>query len=248
MHVDVAGPADGRPILLLHGGGVAGWMWRPVLETLAGRYRVIVPDLPGHGASTPEPYRSHAETAAALAGVVERRASRPVAVVGFSLGAQLGVLLASTRPDLIDRAAIVSAQARPQRFPGATLGLLGLAAPLARQRWFARLQARELFVPDELFEDYFRTSATVSRETLLTSVGENLRFTPPPQWARFPGAALVLAGEREPRLVRDSARLLHRLLPGSELEVVPGCGHGIPLQRPDWFAARITDWLGPDAA
>ena len=31
--------------------------------------------------------------------------------------------------------------------------------------------------------------------------------------------------------------------PGSEIAIVNGCGHGIPLQRPEWFSKRVTHWL-----
>ncbi|TDE56212.1 alpha/beta hydrolase [Nonomuraea mesophila] len=242
MYVYETGDADApSTILLLHGGGVAGWMWRPTLERLPATVRVIVPDLPGHGRSADETYRSHEETARAVAGMLEERAPGGALVAGFSLGAQLAVLLAATRPDLVTGAVVVSAQARPLRFARTTLGLLAATAPLARRRWFARLQAKQLFIPDELLPDYVRDSARMSRENLLASVGENLRFTVPAGWAGFTEPALVMVGERERKLLHDSARDLHESLPGSRMTSVPGCGHGIPLQRPDLFARALTD-------
>ena len=96
----------------------------------------------------------------------------------------------------------MSAQAEPTPAPGLTLGLLGAAAPLARFGWFARLQARELFVPPSLLDDYVRTSALISKATLVNTVGENIRFTEPPGWAGFLGPALILAGGRERELMR----------------------------------------------
>ncbi|WDZ90088.1 alpha/beta fold hydrolase [Nocardiopsis sp. HUAS JQ3] len=243
MYVLEAGAAHAPPVLLLHGGGVAGWMWRPTLERLGDAARVIIPDLPGHGRGADGAYRSHEETVRTLVGVLEERAPHGALVAGFSLGAQLTTLLAAARPDLVTGAVVVSAQARPLRFPGATLGLLAVSAPLARRRWFARLQARELFVPEALLEDYLRDSARTSRATLLASVGENIRFTLPPGWSDFPNPALVMVGERERGLVRASARLVHDALPGSRLVSVPGCGHGIPLQRPDLLAGVLADMV-----
>ena len=134
MHVNRFGPDDGAPVLLLHGGGVAGWMWNSLRRSLEGQYLVLVPDLPGHGQSADESYRSHAETVDALGRVLTRGTSAPVAVVGFSLGAQLAIELAATRPDLVDRAMIVSAQAKAMPLTGLTLRALGAAAPLARNR------------------------------------------------------------------------------------------------------------------
>jgi MYXO-CTERM domain-containing protein len=243
MYASVTSRRSDRTVLLLHGGGVGGWMWRPTIERLRSEPGLIVPDLPGHDRSSATPYVSHAQTVRELAELIEGRADGPVAVVGFSLGAQLAVLLAAERPELVDRVAVVSAQAEPTPAPELLLGLLGLTAPLARRRWFATLQARELFVPASLLDDYLRTSASVSRETLVAAVGENLRFTVPSGWAAFPGHALVLAGGKERTLMRRSAHRLAETLSGSGLEIVDGCGHGIPLQRPDWFARRLERWL-----
>lgn len=242
MHVDRFGPEDSRPLLLLHGGGVAGWMWEPMRSHLDEEPRILVPDLPGHGHSADETYTAHADVLPALERLLEDE-GRPATVVGFSLGAQLAVLLAARRPDLVESVIVVSAQAVPMRAAGPTLALLGATAGLARQKWFARLQARELFVPPEHLDEYVRTSAGISRETLLGAVGDNLRFEPPTEWRDFPGEALILAGSREKALMRRSASVLHEALPQSELEIVDGCGHGIPLQRPAWFARRVESWM-----
>lgn len=242
VHIENRGPAGAPPVLLLHGGGVAGWMWRSLGERLSQDHRVIVPDLPGHGRSSDEPYLSHAATANALAAVLEE-VGTPVSVIGFSLGGQLAVLLAATRPDLVERVMVISAQAEPFARPGLTLALIGATARLGRWRWFAKLQAKEFFVPEELLEEYLETSKYLSKQVLVASVGENIRFVPPPEWPRFAGPAVVLVGQRENRLVSGSARVLHEALPGSELEVVEGCGHGIPFQRPEWLEKRARVWL-----
>jgi len=106
-----------------------------------------------------------------------------------------------------------------------------------------RVQARELFVPPELMEDYIHTSAHISKATLLAAVGDNMRFELPAAWSEFRGPALVMVGRRERALMRDSAAVIHTALPASEIEIVNGCGHGIPLERPDWFNGRVAGWL-----
>jgi pimeloyl-ACP methyl ester carboxylesterase len=243
MLVNRFGTEDGPPVLLLHGGGVAGWMWDSLRRSLEQTHSVLVPDLPGHGGSADEPYRSHADTVDELAQVLAQHGKGAAAVLGFSLGAQLAIELASRHGELVDRVMVVSAQAKAMPFTGLTLQTLGMAAPLARRRWFARLQARELFIPPHLLEQYIDTSARVTKETLLAAVGDNLRFELPGEWSDFRGRALVMVGRRERTLMRDSAAAVHAALPGSELEVVADCGHGIPLQRPEWFNTRAADWL-----
>lgn len=142
MYVSESGPPDADPVLLLHGGGVAGWMWDDLRARLETTHRVVVPDLPGHGRSADEPYVSHTRTLELLRRDVEPIAARrPLSIVGFSLGAQLAIRAASEWPGLVRRVAAVSAQAKPLPFSALTLRALKLTAPLARQRWFAQLQA-----------------------------------------------------------------------------------------------------------
>lgn len=243
MHISEFGPSDGPPVLLLHGGGVAGWMWTSLRRTLEATYKVVVPDLPGHGRSADEPYQSHTETVGALSQILARGSSNPTAVIGFSLGAQLAIELASKCPALVDRVMVVSAQAKAMPFAGLTLRALGAAAPLARNRRFARLQARALFVPAELMEEYIDTSAHITKTTLLAAVGDNIRFELPATWSEFRGQTLVMVGRRERALMRDSAEIIHAALPSSDMEIVPGRGHGIPLECPDWFNPRVAAWL-----
>lgn len=204
---------------------------------------MLVPDLPGHGQSANEQYQSHTDTVDALSQILSHGDSAPAAVIGFSLGAQLTIELASKHPELVDRAMVVSAQAQAMPFTGLTLRALGAAAPLARNRRFARMQARELFVPPELMEEYIDTSAHITKATLLAAVGDNMRFELPAAWSEFRGQALVIVGRRERALMRESAATIHTALPGSEIEIIDGCGHGIPLERPDWFNGRVADWL-----
>ncbi|MGW2090599.1 alpha/beta fold hydrolase [Promicromonospora sukumoe] len=243
------GSSDAPVVLLIHGGGVGAWMWRDQVEALRDRYRVITPDLPGHDHSAGVPFGSAGEIVADLAGLLKEvaRNGNPATVVGFSFGAQLTVALAAAHPDLVARAVVVSTLAEPMPMPGLSAGLsAGLvraAAPLGGQRWFARLQAKALYVDDDMFDDYLRTARSLSAADLVAMTTANAAFRIPETWAVFPGQALLLAGGAEPRALVRGMRDLHDRLPGSELEIVPGAGHGLPLQRTQWFNQRLLDWL-----
>lgn len=87
---------SGDPILLLlHGLGATGEVWDGLVSSLDGRWpgEVLVPDLPGHGRSSPPPRYSFGSMAAAVAD--ELPPGRPVAVLGHSLGGVLGLTIAS---------------------------------------------------------------------------------------------------------------------------------------------------------
>lgn len=256
------GPRDAPVVLLLHGGGTGAWMWRDQVAALRERYRVITPDLPGHDHSAGVPFPSDggspapgeivADLAALLrevgAGSADMRADTSAdapraTVVGFSFGAQLTVALAAAHPDLVARAVVVSALTEPLPLPGLSAGLVRAAAPLGGQRWFAHLQAKALYVDDAMFDDYLRTARSLSAGDLVAMTTANAAFRIPKAWSRFPGAALLLAGGAEPRALVRGMRELHRRLPGSDLEVVAGAGHGLPLQHPRWFNQRLLAWL-----
>jgi pimeloyl-ACP methyl ester carboxylesterase len=244
MHVEEYGDPENPRLVLLHGGGVAGWMWQRQVEHFRRTHHVLVPDLPGHGHSSVEDFTTISGAADAVAGMLEQRGRGPVNLAGFSLGAQIAVDLVSRRPGLVQRVMVVSALVRP--LPGAELGVRAarLAAPLARSRAFARLQARALFIGPDLFEDYFGTSRRISPRTLANVLRANAGFRIPPGWSRTPAQAAVVAGRQERAVMRRSAEALAAALPGSRLLVVPRRGHGIPLQDPAMFNQLLEEWLG----
>ena len=116
-HVAVAGPEGGAPVVLTHGWPQHWYEWRHLMGPLAqAGYRAIAPDWRGFGWSEYPPdedFRKEtlADDLIALCGVL---GYRRVALVGHDWGAWVGWLLCLRRPDLIDRAVLLSA---PPPFP-----------------------------------------------------------------------------------------------------------------------------------
>ena len=88
LHVERGG--NGPLLVLLHGLGATGEVWQDVVSEWHGSW--LVPDLPGHGRSTPIERYSFGSFAASIANVVPRE---PVIVIGHSLGGVVGLALAS---------------------------------------------------------------------------------------------------------------------------------------------------------
>jgi hypothetical protein len=83
---------DGAPLALLHGLGGAASNWTLVAPALAERFRVLVPDLPGHGGSGGPPRGSDLGWQAdALAELLRSRDAAGAAVVGHSMGGVVGL-------------------------------------------------------------------------------------------------------------------------------------------------------------
>ncbi|MDT7846711.1 alpha/beta fold hydrolase [Streptomyces justiciae] len=96
------GPAKAPALLLVHGWGGDGREWSPHAEALADRFRVIIPDLRGHGRSeVPGTGNTPVEMADDLAVLVDSAGCGPVVAVGHSMGGQVVNLLAVRHPRLV---------------------------------------------------------------------------------------------------------------------------------------------------
>ena len=134
IFVQEAGPASALPIVFLHGGGGAGWMWQPVVDQLSD-YHCLVPDLPEHGKSLGIKPFSIRDSSKRIADLIRSRVPAQKAhLVGLSLGAQVLVELLSYAPEVIDHAIISSANLRP--LPGTKLGMYSEAV-MAAAYWSA---------------------------------------------------------------------------------------------------------------
>lgn len=100
-----AGPADGPPLLLLHGFPTASDTFRDLIPLLADRYRIIAPDLPGFGQSDMPAREAFDRTFASIAKAIDRFAevigvSRS-AVYAFDYGAPSGFRRATQHPERV---------------------------------------------------------------------------------------------------------------------------------------------------
>src|SRR5512146_1169003 len=108
-----SGEENEKTILFLHGGGVGGWTWDPVVARMQD-FHCLVPDLPEHGRSMDvRPFTM--ELAANLAADLVRQQAHggKAVVVGLSEGAQTVVQMLSSAPEVIERAVVSSALLLP---------------------------------------------------------------------------------------------------------------------------------------
>ena len=161
-----AGPAEAPTVVLLHGGGLAGWMWRPQIEALQ-EFHLLVPDLPEHGGSASEGPFTFADAAGRVATLIQTRAHGERAhVVGLSLGGQLAVQLLASYPQCLQRVLVSGTLVRPlpllalARRPWAralTRAMLMAYRPWRNANWLVHANMRANSIPPEL-DPEFRTA------------------------------------------------------------------------------------------
>lgn len=240
--------ATNRHLILIHGGGVGPWMWRRQVEHFADDFAVHTPTLPGHSRDAVNDYttnRDAAESVAHQVGLADLEGE--TTVVGFSVGGQVAIEVAQLFADQVDRLAVVSSLVEPM--PGASvLGMMSSwATPLARNERFARAQAKQLYIGDDDFADYFALSQAITPATMKAMLTANFSFRPQEQFLGSSLPTLTFAGSREQKsLIRGMQHLAERM-PAGGFELVDGVGHGIPLARAELFNARLGEWLAAGA-
>ena len=170
LHYEAYGPDDGESIVFLHGGGVAGWMWREQVRALHSQYHCLVPDLPEQGKNIHIEKEAFTTEGAAdrIAAFIRAQAHDHIAhAVGLSEGAQVLVSLLSRTPQVVDHAVVSSALLRPLWINKITsrrvvsLTYRWFLAPFKTSEWWIRLNMRaSAGVPDEYYDD-FKFSATI---------------------------------------------------------------------------------------
>jgi pimeloyl-ACP methyl ester carboxylesterase len=208
---------EGSPLLWLHGFLGAGADWKYIFDEAPAGFRLIAPDLRGHGASTnPSNEFSFRQTAHDVLGLLDELHIDRVRAIGVSGGGLTLLHLATLRPALVDAMVIVSA---PPYFPEQ-------ARAIQRQASEAMFGAVEL----DLMRKRHVRGPDQLRELLTHARGfadsyDDVNFTPP-LLGTITADTLIVFGDRDPLYPVSLAFELHAAIPKSYLWVVPNGGHG----------------------
>jgi pimeloyl-ACP methyl ester carboxylesterase len=221
----------GEPVFLLHGGFVGAECWAGQVPALAADYHVFVPERRGHGRSpdVPGPYTTEvfaAETAQVIATLAQGSAH----VIGWSDGAYVAAHLALHRPDLV-RSAVLIGQALSA--DGETEAVRALMHDPHLADYFRESYAKTSPDGPEHFDVVFDKIVTLWRDPLEMPIDQLAGITAP---------VLVMQGDDDGVRLEWSLALA-RALPHGQLAVVPGTGHGAPIQRAAQVNRMILDFL-----
>ncbi|MCB1009187.1 MAG: alpha/beta hydrolase [Acidobacteria bacterium] len=230
---------EGPGLLFLHGLGDQAGSWASIAPAFAGRYRVFVADLPGHGESGPA--GDELEMSTIVAGA-ERlldvaAAEGPATIVGNSLGAWLATLLARERPERVARLVLVNGGALRGEGGGPSL------APKDRAE-AGRLMAllrdpSSPAVPGFVLDDVIRRAA----DGPISKLGRDLPGLEAHLLDGRLGAIAtpvdLLWGSSDRLIPLDYARRMLAELPAARLTEVERCGHVPQVECPDRFLPAL---------
>ena len=215
MHYEARG--EGEPLLLLHGGTGIGADWAHVFPADPAGYRLIVPDLRGHGRSTnPSRQFTFRQCAHDVLALLDALRIDRVRAIGLSMGAKTLLHVATQQPDRVAAMVVVSATPyfpQPMRAIAATFD----ADRLSDEEW-AALRRRHVHGDDQIRALWEMTRG------FATSY-DDMAFTPP-LLATIRARTLVVHGDRDPLYPVELGVELYRSIPNAALWIVPNGGHG----------------------
>ena len=235
------GAHNSQTVILLHGGGLSWWNYREVAQLLADKYHVVLPALDGH-ADSDAPFTSIENNAARIiAHIDEHFGGKVLAVGGLSLGGQIAVEMLTQRPAICSFALLESTLVKPSKLTHALIKpTFGMSYGLIKQKWFAKLQAAYLGIPQTLFDDYYRDTCKVSKEDMIAFLQSNSAYSIKPALRNAQAKVHIVFGSKEQSSIRTSGKLLNRMLPDSTLEVLPEYRHGeLSLNHPEQYAQML---------
>lgn len=230
-HYDVTG--SGEPVLFLHGGLCSAEVMRELSAELRG-YAVSAPERAGHGRTADHGGAFHYDDGVADTIAVMDALGIPSAhVVGFSDGANIGLLLALEHPDRVRSLVHISGNLRPGddvfRGPEDHEAAMPQAHADLVEAEYARLS------PDgaDHYDDVV---------TRIVHMWETEPAIDPAELSAIALPVLVMAGDID-MIAPAHTALIHGSIPGAQLAIVPGASHMLVRERPALVGHLVQEFL-----
>jgi esterase len=252
MRLNVIEAGQGAPLVLLHGLFGSARNWGAVQKALATDYRVLAFDLRNHGASPHAAGMGYAAQAEDVAETLAALGIRSATILGHSMGGKAAMMLALTRPDLVER--LIIADIAPRPYPPALRGVVEAMQALPLHPGLTRQEADQALrgaVPEAPIRSFllqnlrFETSPPSWRIGLaeIAAAMPEIEAFAPPQAARFNGPALAMAGALSPYIRAEDHAVFRALFPHISFVSIARAGHWLHAENPEGFMAALRDFL-----
>jgi pimeloyl-ACP methyl ester carboxylesterase len=248
-----AGDPAGKPLLLLHGYTDTSRSWSLLVPHLA-KYRLLIPDQRGHGASeAPDCCYSTSQFAFDAKLFLDALGVERAGIAGHSLGSMVAIAFAAEYPDRVSKIALIGSTALVPVKRGDWLfdQTAVLKWPLDRHSEFMREwhPANQPTAVDRAFADAAMEEILVISPHVWRGVMRELAYVPVGRHASDVRApALILSGGKDPLFPPEHHASLVKAFPGAESHVFPELGHNAPWEAPADVGERLARFFDAGAA
>ena len=247
-------PPGGPIVVMLHGFTGSKENWYPLAERLRGKYRLLIPDLPGWGESERKPDADYGfvEQSVRVAEFIQALSpNRPVVLLGHSMGGGIAALVAARYPQLVDRVGLFDAAG--VRFKDNQFGIdvlagenpFAVADRVTLQRYidtvFHRAEAKP-WIPWPASTGLIarRRKDAAFEQAVLEHIGRGPeRFLPGDEAANIRQPALLLWGRQDAVIDPSALDLYAARMPQASKVLVDNAGHMSLMEQPDVVAAAV---------
>jgi 3-oxoadipate enol-lactonase len=242
----------GEPLILIHGLADDHRAWRRALPGLLLSHRVLMYDLRGHGGTTlGRPDGTLGQLGNDLASLMDAIGVDRAHIAGFSLGGTIAMRMAIDHPERVRGLVLVATSSRVGR----------AAADWYQQRvdMVARNDPQLRATLDRDAADVYAESASELSDGLLIrrqstadprgygnacAAMAALNAAPlDPELPQISARTLIVASERDRHCPPKAAEIIAAGIAGSRLEIIPGAGHPIPVEKPGELAGSMNSFL-----
>lgn len=246
LHYEVEGPANGRAVVLVHGLGGRAEDWRDLAPYVAkAGFRVYLPDLIGYGRSEKPAdfsYSVHDE-ADVVVGFLDALELKQVDLGGWSMGGAIVQHVAADHPDRVRRLLLFDS-AGLYVLPNWDIKLFTPESASQLDQLDVLLMPHPPKIPGFVARDILRVSNhrewIIHRALATMLTGQDATDKIVPQ-LKMP--VLILWGGEDKIMPVDQGEMLHHMLPQSEFDVIPGCGHLAPGQCAEQMAPKVVEFV-----
>lgn len=244
---------SGEPLIFIHGVGLDHTMWKQQIDSLSDSFRVIVYDMLGHGGSEhpPGPY-SLSDYVEQLSGLMDYLGIEKTHLVGFSMGGMVAQAFALTFKNKLETLSIMNAVAN--RTDEQRKGILARVeevrenGPLATiepaiQRWFnpAFIETQAEVVNQVRYRLQTNNPASyLPAYTLFATADAELW----PKLQNIETPAFIITAEHDLGSNPEMARQMHEQIKGSDLRIVPGMKHMLPVEGAEIVNNELRHFIG----
>jgi pimeloyl-ACP methyl ester carboxylesterase len=245
VHYYAEGPAGGPVVVLVHGLGGRGEDWRSLAPylTRAG-FRVYLPDLPGYGRSEKPAEFSYSvpDEAEAVVGFFDALGLKQVDLGGWSMGGGIVQHVAARHPERVRRLMLFDSVGIYE-LPKWNVGLFTPTTPRELGQLQELLTPHPPAIPEFIARDILRISKqnawVIHRAVNTMQTGRDATDALLPK-LKMP--VLIVWGAEDRVFSTAQAEKMHSLVPQSELEIFPGCGHLAPGQCAAAIGPKVVEF------
>ena len=246
VHYLTEGPSSGPVVVLVHGLGGRAEDWSNFAPWLAkAGFRVYMPDLPGFGRSEEPPDFSYSvpDEAAIVIGFFDALSLKQVDLGGWSMGGWIVQRIAAENPDRVRRLMLFDSAGLYAK-PDWDTALFTSTTPEQLKQFYALLMPIPPNVPPFVARDILRITKERSWITQ-RAMGSMLsgRDVTDSLLPRLKMPVLIVWGQADRITPLSLGEKIHELIPQSQLEVIPGCGHLAPSQCAAQIGPKVVEFV-----